>query len=78
MAKVSVMVLFTLMPMSEAALLSSDTARMALPSLVLLIKKLRTSMITAVISSVSTVMPSTVTPATVKPGNSASRGYAFC
>ena len=46
MAKVMEMVEFTLMPMSWAAPLSSDTARMALPILVLEVKKVRASMMT--------------------------------
>ena len=66
MAKVRVMVRLTLMPMRDAAFLSSDTARIALPSLVLLMKKLSTTMISAVISRVRTEMPSTVTPPIVK------------
>ncbi len=46
MAKVMEMVLLTLMPMSWAAALSSDTARMALPILVLLVKKVSAAMMT--------------------------------
>ena len=46
MAKVVEMVALTLMPMSCAAPLSSEQARMALPILVLLVKKVRASMMT--------------------------------
>ena len=45
MAKVMEMVRLTLMPMSCAAPLSSDTARMALPVLVFPVNQVRTSMI---------------------------------
>ena len=46
MAKVTEIVRLTLMPMSCAAPLSSEQARMALPILVLLVKKVRPSMMT--------------------------------
>ena len=46
MAKVMEMVALTLMPMSWAAPLSSDTARMALPILVLLVNSVRPTMMT--------------------------------
>ena len=69
MAKVSVMVLSTLMPIRIEALLSSETARMALPSLVRSMNSVRPIMIAAVTASVISVMPSTVTPPTVKPGS---------
>ena len=46
MAKVSEMVALTLMPISCAAPLSSEQARMALPSLVRPVKKVSSTMIT--------------------------------
>ena len=46
MAKVSEMVALTLMPMSWAAPLSSEQARMALPSLVRLVKRVSRTMMT--------------------------------
>ena len=46
MAKVTEMVRLTLMPMSWAAPLSSDTARMALPILVLPVNRVRHTMMT--------------------------------
>ena len=55
MAKVIEMVEFTLMPMSWAAPLSSDTARMALPSLVRLVKAVRTTMMMIQAAMVSSV-----------------------
>ena len=66
MANVSVMVRSTLMPISVAASLSSDTARMALPSFVRSMNSVSATISTAVTPSVSTVMPSTCTPPTVK------------
>ena len=46
MAKVIEMVALTLMPMSCAAPLSSEQARMALPILLMLVKAVRATMIT--------------------------------
>ena len=46
MAKVMEMVALTLMPMSCAAPLSSEQARMALPILLMLVKAVRATMIT--------------------------------
>ena len=46
MAKVMEMVALTSMPMSWAAALSSDTARMALPILVRLVNRVRPTMMT--------------------------------
>lgn len=66
MANVSVMVLSTLMPISVAASLSSDTARMALPSFVLSMNSVSATISTAVTASVSTVIPSTCTSPTEK------------
>ena len=66
------------MPISVAASLSSDTARMALPSLVLSMNSVSAAISAAVTASVSTVMPSTCTPPTVKPGSFTSVGYAIC
>ena len=74
MANVRVMVLSTLMPIRVAAFLSSDTARMALPSFVLSINSVSAIISAAVTASVSTVMPSTCTPPTVKPGSFTSVG----
>ena len=51
-AKVKEMVLLTLMPISRAASISSETARMALPSLVFWTRKVRTSMDSTVTASV--------------------------
>ena len=61
MAKVTEIVLLTLMPMSAAAALSSLTARMALPIRVRLMKKESTTMMSAVTSRVRMVTPSMVT-----------------
>ena len=69
MANVRVMVLSTLIPMRVAASLSSDTARMALPSLVRSINSVSAAISVAVTARVSTVMPSTCTPPTEKPGS---------
>ena len=56
MAKVREMVLLTLMPMSWAAALSSDTARIALPILVLPVKKVSAAMMTRHITTVRSAM----------------------
>ena len=53
MAKVTEMVALTLMPMSWAAPLSSEQARMALPILVLLMKVVSASMMTTQAAMVS-------------------------
>ena len=74
MANVRVMVLSTLMPIRVAAFLSSDTARMALPSFVLSMNSVSAIISAAVTASVSTVMPSTCTPPTAKPGSFTSVG----
>ena len=52
-AKVKEMVLFRLMPISCAAPMSSDTARMALPSLVFCTRKVRASIATTDTAMVS-------------------------
>ena len=52
-AKVNEIVVFTLMPMRRAAPMSSDTARMALPSLVLWTRKVRMAVETTVTTMVS-------------------------
>ena len=74
MANVRVIVLSTLMPISVAASLSSDTARMALPSFVLSINSVSAAISAAVTASVSSVMPSTCTPPTVSMGSFSSVG----
>ena len=51
-ANVNEMVLLTLMPMRRAASISSETARMALPSLVFWTRNVRTSMDSTVTTSV--------------------------
>ena len=60
MAKVKEMVWLMLMPMSCAASVSSDTARMALPILVLLTRRVRPTMEMAVMSRVMTATPEMV------------------
>ncbi len=55
MAKVMEMVALTLMPISSAAPRSSDTARMALPILVLLVNWVRAIMMTMFASTVTMV-----------------------
>ena len=78
MAKVMVMVLLTLMPISSAASRSSETARIALPMRVRLMNSVSPTMMAAVTPSVSRVMPSTVTPPSVREGRSNSAGVDFC
>ena len=78
MAKVMVMVWLTLMPMSSAAPLSSDTARMALPMRVLLMKSVSPTMMAAVTTRVMRVMPSIYTPAASMVGSLMMVGNAFC
>ena len=55
MAKVMEMVKFTSIPMSWAAPLSSEQARMALPSLVLPVKAVRAIIMTTQASTVTSV-----------------------
>jgi len=74
MANVSVMVLSTWIPISVAAPLSSDTARMALPSFVLSINSVRAAISAAVTASVSSVIPSICTLPTVSMGSFSSVG----
>ena len=57
MAKVTVMVRLTLMPMSSAAPLSSETTRMALPILVLPVKRVRAIMMTTQAAMVTMASP---------------------
>ena len=57
MAKVMAMVPFTLIPISVAAPLSSDTASMACPMRVLLINAVRAIMITTQVAMVTSVTP---------------------
>ena len=64
MAKVMEMVPFTLIPISSAAPRSSDTARMALPAFVLLINRVRATMIAVVTTRVTMVMPEMFTDPT--------------
>ena len=52
MAKVMEMVALTLMPISCAALRSSEQARMALPILLLLVKVVRAAMMTRQVTTV--------------------------
>ena len=78
MAKVMVMVRLTLMPMSSAAPLSSETARMALPIRVLAMKRVRAIIMTAVTIRVSRVIPSMYTPPNSRVGNWNMVGVAFC
>ena len=78
MAKVMVMVRLTLMPISSAAPLSSETARMALPMRVLLMKSVRQIIIRAVTTSVMRVMPSMYTPPSSMVGSLKMVGKAFC
>ena len=78
MAKVTVMVRLTLMPISSAASLSSDTARMALPIRVRLINRDNPTMIMAVTAMVAMVMPSMYTPPSSTLGMVNSTGKAFC
>ncbi len=59
MAKVSEMVAFTLMPISCAAPLSSDTACMACPTFVLLTNNVSATMMTADVTMVTSVSPVT-------------------
>ena len=61
MANVTEIVVFTLIPISCAAPLSSDTARMAVPIFVLLVNSISTTIIrmhTAMVTSVTWVMRS--------------------
>ena len=55
MAKVSEMVVLTLMPISCAAPLSSDTARIAVPALLLLVNRVSATIITTQITTVTMV-----------------------
>ena len=57
MAKVMEIVWLTLMPISEAAPRSSDTQRMALPVLVLLVKAVSAIMMTMLAAMVTSVAP---------------------
>ena len=57
MAKVREMVMFTLMPMSSAAPLSSATTRMALPIFVLPVNRVSPTMMMMFISTVTMVSP---------------------
>ena len=70
MAKVMAMVLFTLIPISVAAPRSSDTASMAWPMRVLLIKAVRAAMITIQTIIVTMVSPDmeSLPPASLIPG----------
>ena len=56
MAKVIEIVVLTLMPISWAAPLSSDTARMAVPILVLVVKRVRPTMMMMHAATVTTVV----------------------
>ena len=78
MAKVMVMVWLTLMPMSSAAPLSSDTARMALPMRVLLMNRVRPIIITAVTTRVARVIPSIYTAPSSMVGREITVGKDFC
>ena len=78
MAKVMVMVRFVLMPISPAASLSSETARIALPSFVLLINRVSAIMMIAVTPRVTRVMPSIVTCPSLMAGSFRIVGNAFC
>ena len=57
MAKVTEMVVFTLMPMRPAAPLSSETARMAVPILVLVVNSVSTIMMRMQAATVTMVTP---------------------
>lgn len=61
-AKVRLIVRFTFMPMSCAAPLSSEQARMALPILLLLVKSVSPTMMTTHMAMVSSEMPLIVRP----------------
>ena len=60
MANVSEIVVFTLIPISCAAPLSSETARIAVPILLLLVNRVSTIMITMQASTVTSVTGVTV------------------
>ena len=55
MAKVSEIVVLTLMPISCAAPLSSDTARIAVPALLLLVNRVSTTMMMMQVTTVTMV-----------------------
>ena len=57
MANVMEMVMLTLMPISSAAPLSSDTARIALPNLVRPVNAVSATMMTILASTVTIVPP---------------------
>ena len=57
MAKVMVIVRFTLMPISSAASRSSETARMALPVLDLEMNRLMAIMMTTMTARVTSMLP---------------------
>ena len=57
MAKVTEIVLLTLMPMSSAASLSSETARIALPMRVLPMNSVSATMMSALTASVARASP---------------------
>ena len=62
MANVMEIVWFTLIPISSAAPLSSDTARMALPAFVLLINNVSRIMEMSMMAIVTRVIPEIVRP----------------
>ena len=68
MAKVRVMVEFTLMPIRIEASLSSETARMALPCLVYVTNSCSATMMTKPNSTVRMVAPSILSPPSAKVG----------
>ena len=73
MAKTMAIVALTSMPMSWAAPLSSETARMALPILVLVVNSVRPTMITMLARTVTSVTELT----TSSPPNKDSEGMAM-